>query len=123
MTIIASLLAAFFLFASSIKILGWQPFIFKTQLAFFKKYGLTRIHMFLVGLIEMTAAVLLIISILLTLDFLLVIGSLGIALTSIGALYFHFRFDTFKDAIPALITLVLSCTLLLSKQSVIASLI
>jgi len=41
-TLFVGLLSAFFLFASSIKILGWQQFIFKTQLAMFIKYGLNR---------------------------------------------------------------------------------
>ncbi|MEI4551460.1 DoxX family protein [Pseudoalteromonas spongiae] len=115
MTVITSVLFVFFLFASSIKVLGWQPFIFNTQLAFFKKYGLTRTHMFLVGLIEMTAALLLIASLILNLDLLLILGALSIAFTSIGALFFHFRYDTFKDAVPALITLALSSILLIHQ--------
>lgn len=123
MTIITSVLFVFFLFASSIKVLGWQPFIFNTQLAFFKKYGLTRTHMFLVGLIEMTAALLLITSLILNLDLLLILGGLGITFTSIGALFFHFRYDAFKDAIPALITFILSGIILIKHHGLLASLL
>jgi hypothetical protein len=123
MTIITTVLFVFFLFASSIKVLGWQPFIFNTQLAFFKKYGLTRTHMYLVGLIEMAAAILLLASLILKLDLLTVLGALGIVFTSIGALYFHFRYDTFKDAVPALITVVLSGMILIKHYGLIVSLL
>lgn len=100
MTIITCVLFLFFLFASSIKVLGWQPFIFNTQLAFFKKYGLTRTHMYLVGLIEMAAAILLVASLILKLDLLMVLGALGIAFTSIGALFFTFDMTRLKMQYP-----------------------
>jgi len=35
-------------------------------------------------------------------------GILSIAGTSIGALFFHFRFDTWTDGVPAMVTLALS---------------
>lgn len=112
MFIITILLILFFLFASSIKILGWQKFIFETQLIFFKKYGLNRRHLFLVGIVELSASLLLATSLLVKYDVLQALGALGIAFTSIGAIYFHLRFDTFKDSIPAVITLIFSTTLL-----------
>lgn len=40
------------------------------------------------------------------------IGSVGIFLTSLGAIYFHLIYDTVKAAIPALTTLTLSTILL-----------
>jgi len=120
MFVITILLLLFFLFASSIKILGWQKFIFETQLTFFKKYGLNRIHMFLVGLIELSASILLMISLLFKHDEIQVLGALGISLTSLGALYFHLRFDTVKDAIPAIVTLTLSTILLIFNSSYMA---
>ena len=52
-TVIAGILTVFFLFASSIKILGWQKKIFETQLAFFHKYGLNRSLMAAVGFVEL----------------------------------------------------------------------
>lgn len=113
MFFITILLILFFLFASSIKILAWQNYIFETQLRFFKKYGLNRTYMFLVGLIEFLAAMLLTISLIYDHEITQALGSLGIMSTSIGAIYFHLKFDTIKDAIPALITLTLSTILLL----------
>ena len=56
-SIIIALLSAFFLFASSIKIFGWQKFIFETQLGMFIKYGLNRQIMALVGGVELFGAV------------------------------------------------------------------
>ena len=103
------LLIAFFVFASSIKLLGWQRFIFTTQLAFFHKYGLNRTSMFLVGLIELTGAIMLISYIVIpTTAWLLFAGTGLLGMTSVGALYFHFRFDGWKDAVPAIVTLSLS---------------
>lgn len=112
MLLITILLVLFFLFASSIKILGWQTFIFETQLTFFKKYGLNRHDMFLVGLVELSASLLLTVSIFLNHELIQVFGALGITFTSLGAIYFHLKFDTVKDAIPAIVTLSLSVTVL-----------
>jgi hypothetical protein len=119
MTIITILLTLFFIFASSIKILGWQKFIFETQLTFFKKYGLNRLHMFFIGLIELSAAISLTSSIIFNFDILNGIGALVIAFTSLGAIYFHLKFDTIKDAIPAIVTLLLSTILIMSNQALL----
>jgi len=119
MTIITLLLSAFFLFASSIKLTGWQKFIFETQLGFFKKYGLNRQMMFVIGVIEFAAAAMLFGSFLLTRDDLNVIGAAGIAFTSVGAMFFHFRFDTWRDAIPSMVTMSLSVALLIQNRSVL----
>lgn len=119
MTIITLLLAAFFLFASSIKLIGWQKFIFKTQLGFFKKYGLNRQMMFAIGVIEFAAAAALFNSFLLARDDLNVIGATGIAFTSVGAMFFHFRFDTWRDAIPSMVTMSLSAVLLFENRTVL----
>lgn len=116
MIVITILLALFFTFASSIKILGWQRFIFETQLTFFKKYGLNRIHMFLIGIIELASAISLAGSIIFDHEILNGMGALGIAITSIGAIYFHLRFDTFKAARAAIVTLTLSTVLIVSNQ-------
>lgn len=120
MFVITILLVLFFLFASSIKLIGWQKLIFETQLTFFKKYGLNRTHMFLVGLIELSASILLIISIFLNHGVIQAFGALGIAFTSLGAIYFHLRFDSLKDAIAALVTLLLSVILLASNSHFLA---
>lgn len=119
MTIITLLLSAFFLFASSIKLTGWQKLIFETQLGFFKKYGLNRQMMFAIGVIEFTAAAALFSSFLLARDDLNIIGATGIAFTSVGAMFFHFRFDTWRDAIPSMVTLSLSAVLLFENRTVL----
>ncbi|MFA0225775.1 DoxX family protein [Vibrio splendidus] len=112
MMIVQGLLIVFFLFASSIKILGWVKAIFEPQLAFFHKYGLNRAAMFAVGLVEMTGALGMLVG-MITEDLLVsVLGASLITLTSIGAMFFHFKFDTWKDAIPSMVTLLLSLLLL-----------
>ncbi len=105
-TLISGLLSAFFLFASSIKILAWQKKIFQIQLGFFHKYGLNRTIMILVGLIELFAALALWLP-----ETGIILGAAAIAITSIGAIYCHLRFDTWRDGIPAMVTLSLSSSL------------
>lgn len=103
-TIIIALLSAFFLFASSIKILGWQKFIFETQLEMFIKYGLNRQIMRLVGTVELFGAI----AIWFQTSWLGPFGALAILGSSIGAIGCHLIWDTWKDGIPAMITTVLS---------------
>ena len=115
-TVISVLLIAFFLFASSIKLTGWQKQIFAIQLQFFHSYGLDRLMMFLVGAIELFGAV--------TIGFqdhpVGLFGALAIFLTSIGAIGFHLKFDTWKDGIPALITGLLSAFFIVQHPCVTA---
>lgn len=101
--IISGLLTTLFIFASSIKILGWQKLIFEKQLEFFIKYGLNRTLMALVGCIELFGAIALWLP-----GYIGIIGALALFSTSAGAIFFHLRFDTWKDGIPAMVTLVLS---------------
>ena len=117
-TAISALLTGFFLFASSIKIFGWQKKIFETQLAFFIKYGFNRTIMLLVGLVELFGAVALWLPGILGL-----LGPMALFGTSVGAIYCHLRFDTWKDGIPAMITLTLSDSLVtqLMTRSISAS--
>jgi len=115
------LLIAFFLFGSSIKIIGWVKPIFEPQLAFFLSYGLNRAAMFAVGLIEATGALLMLVGMVTTSSTLSAIGASFIVLTSIGAMFFHFRFDTWKDAIPSTATLSLSIWVASPLLEVIAS--
>ena len=110
--IISVLLTLFFLFASSIKILGWQKMIFETQLAFFQKYGLNRTIMALTGFVELFGAITLWFS-----GYLGLLGALALFGTSLGAIFFHLRFDTWKDGIPAMITLCISGLLFYLKHA------
>ena len=57
LNLVIGLLSAFFLFASSIKIFGWQKKVFEIQLEMFESYGLNRQIMFLVGCAELFGAI------------------------------------------------------------------
>lgn len=122
MTMITVVLMAFFTLASSIKLIGWQKKVFETQLAFFKSYGLNRQIMFLVGMVELSAVILFALGLIMTLSLSNALGAVVIALTSLGAIFFHLRFDTFSAAIPALVTLTLSTALLWLNGDVIVNL-
>lgn len=111
-TIISGVLTAFFIIAGSIKIFGWQKLIFETQLKFIIKYGLNRTLMALVGYVELFGAITLWLP-----GYLGIIGALALFGASAGAIVFHLRFDTWKDAIPAMVTLVLSGIVVYSKYS------
>ena len=111
-TIIIGVLTAFFIFASSIKIFGWQKLIFETQLKFFIKYGLNRTLMALVGCVELFGAIALWLP-----GYLSITGALALFGTSAGAIFFHLRFDTWKDGIPAMVTLILSGIVVYSKYN------
>ena len=107
---ISGLPAAFFIFASSIKILGWQKMIFETQLEFFKKYGLNRTIMALVGFVELFGAIALWLP-----SYIGIVSALALFGTSAGAICCHLYFDTWKDGIPAIVTLTLSGFVLYAK--------
>jgi hypothetical protein len=118
-TIIIGLLSAFFLFASSIKILGWQKFIFETQLGMFVKYGLNRQIMAFVGVVELFGAI----AIWIQASWLGLLGALALLGTSIGAIGCHLIWDTWKDGIPAMITAILSGVIVWSRIPFLLSLL
>ncbi|QFI38098.1 DoxX family protein [Moritella marina ATCC 15381] len=103
-TVIIALLSAFFLFAGSIKLFAWQKMIFTKQLEFFQSYGLNRQIMALVGIVELFGAT----TIWFQSSVLGLLGAAALLATSLGAIFFHLRFDTWKDGIPAIMTLTLS---------------
>ena len=110
--VLSGLLTAFFIFASSIKILGWQKMIFETQLAFFRKYGLNRTAMMVVGFVELFGAVTLWAPGLLGMA-----GILSLLATSAGAICFHLYFDRWKDGVPAMLTLGISALIAQGKYA------
>lgn len=118
-TIIIGLLSAFFLFASSIKILGWQKFIFETQLAMFIKYGLSRRIMALVGVVELFGAL----AIWSQGSWIGTLGALALLSTSVGAIGCHLIWDSWKDGVPAMITATLSATLAWSGRTALLGLL
>lgn len=117
--LVINLLSVFFLLASSIKILGWQKKVFSIQLGMFVKYGLNRQIMFLVGLAELFGAI----AIWFQGSYLSAIGALVILATSLGAIICHLIFDTWKDGIPAMLTLFLSSYLVISDWEVFMTLV
>ena len=76
--------------------------------------------MFLVGMIEATGAILMLIGLLSANNLLSAIDASFIVFTSVGAMFFHFRFDTWKDAIPSIVTLLLSLLVALSLIEFVA---
>ena len=100
MTIIIGLLSAFFLFASSIKILGWQKMIFETQLAMFIKYGFNRQIMAVTGFAELFGAI----AIWFQGSSIGTLGAMALLGTSVGAIGCHLIWDTWKEGVPAMIT-------------------
>ena len=105
--VVTATLSVFFLLASSIKIFGWQKKIFETQLAMFLKYGLNRQIMLLVGLVELFGSI----AVWFHSSPFGAIGAVAILGTSTGALFFHMVYDSWKDGIPSMITLLLSAFL------------
>ena len=111
-TVISVLLTLFFLFASSIKITGWQKMIFEAQLSFFIIYGLNRTIMGLIGFIELFGAVTLWLP-----GYYGLLGVLALLVTSAGAIFFHLRFDTWQTGIPAMVTMTFSGVVSFVKYS------
>ena len=64
--------------------------------------------MFVIGLVEVTGAILMSIGLLSTNNLLSAIGASFIVFTSVGTVFFHFRFDTWKGAIMSIVTLLSS---------------
>ncbi|WP_270730841.1 DoxX family protein [Shimia sp. Alg240-R146] len=117
--IIKILLTAFFLFASSIKIFGWQDKIFQIQLEMFKSYGLNRTIMRLVGIVELFGAL----AIWLSGTLLAPLGAMALLATSVGAVGCHLIFDTWKQGVPAMVTGTLSAIILWSSKGLILALL
>lgn len=112
-TIVVALLSAFFLLASSIKILGWQKKIFETQLAMFIKYGLNRQIMALTGMVELFGAI----AIWFQYSWIGTLGALALLGTSVGAVFCHLYFDTWKDGVPAMLTGALSALIVWTNRT------
>lgn len=86
--------------------------IFNTQIEMMKKYGLNRQILFFIGIIEMIAAIM----IWFQGSLLGAIGAGLILVTSLGAIFFHFVYDTWKEAVPALITAPMSAFALKKRR-------
>ncbi|MEM7399549.1 MAG: DoxX family protein [Pseudomonadota bacterium] len=103
-TILTVLLSAFFVLTSSIKIFAWNKKVFDMQMAFMRKYGLTRQHFFAIGVIEMVSAI----GLWFQDSWIAPASALALCIVSIGAIVFHLKFDTWTAGIPAFVTACLS---------------
>lgn len=68
--------------------------------------------MYMVGWLEFTSALTLLWSVIIANQWVNMAGAIGITFTSLGAIFFHLKFDTIKDAIAAILTLTLSSSLI-----------
>ena len=102
--VVSAVLSTFFLAVGSIKVFGWHEKVLEVQLRMFRKYGLNRAVMMLVGVGELIGAVCL----WFPGSVLGPLGALLLLATSLGALGCHLLFDTWRDGIPAIATAILS---------------
>lgn len=102
--VITGFLSLFFLFASSIKILGWHQTLFETQLDMFIRYGLNRQIMAATGFAELFGAIV----IWFQGSWIGTLGALALLGTSVGAIGCHLIWDSWKAGVPAMITGALS---------------
>ena len=117
MPLIIGILSAFFLFASSIKIFGWQKRIFEIQLAMFETYGLNRRIMLLVGCVELFGAI----AVWFQSSWLGPLGASALLATSLAAIACHLIWDSWKDGLPAMTTAALSAIILWSGHETMLS--
>lgn len=118
--ILAGFLTILFLFFGSIKVFAWQKTIFDIQMIFMHRFGINRQVYGLIGVLELISA------------FLLPfqgniygqLGACGILFTSLGAVFFHFKFkDHIADMLPAIITLVISVIIIFLNKDILISFI
>ena len=121
MTIAATMatyfLIVFFTFGCCVKLLSVPDKILKFQMEFFEVYGLTRLHMYLIGLTELLGIIAMFYSLVAGNPLLAVVGAGAIFITSLGALYFHFRYDEAKHAVPAVLTFLMSSLIMIDAYS------
>lgn len=99
-----TLLSVFFLLAGSIKLTGWQKTVFEMQRRMVARYGINRLGLGLIGAVELFGAT----AIWFQGGWLGPFGALAILGASLGAILCHFIWDSWREAIPALITAPLS---------------
>lgn len=113
-TVSTYFLIVFFTFGCCVKLLSVPDKILKFQMEFFEVYGLTRLHMYLIGLIELLGIVAMFYSLVAGRPPLAFVGAGAIFVTSLGALYFHFRYDEAKYAMPAVVTFLMSVLIMIN---------
>ena len=82
-------------------------FLKPLQLEMFKKFGISRQQIFLIGLVELSGTLLLWLP-----EYMGFTGAFLLLGTSVGAITFHLRFEAPKDAIPAMAMMILPTVVL-----------
>ena len=103
-------LTIFFLFSSCVKIVGLPKSRHSAYLYFFKKCGLNQGVLLLVGVLELFGAATLWFP-----NYLGILGVLALCLTSAGMVYCRVYFDTWKNGLVPMATLLLSGWVLYEK--------
>lgn len=102
---LVALLSLFFLFTGSIKAFGQPSKLFDYQFeTYFKKFGIGRGQVRLIGFAELFGAIAIWFQ-------QSIVGQVGLAtliIVTLGAIFFHFSYGSVKDAIPAIVMLILS---------------
>ncbi|RMD67176.1 DoxX family protein [Candidatus Pacearchaeota archaeon] len=108
------LLAVMFGFAGSVKLFGEPRNVFRSlDRGFFRRYGLTRTQVRWIGVFELLGVALLALSFFQ--KFLIILGALVLLVISLGALGFHLKHDTIREAAPSIVAVVLSLSLTVSN--------
>ena len=108
---VAVLVSLMFVFIGSVKLFGVPQSMFESQLEnYFNAYGLTRGHMFAVGLAELFGAVAIWWH---RTRWIGLAGPAVLVVVTLGATYYHLQFDTVREARPAIMMLTLSSFVLL----------
>ncbi len=112
--ILTVLVALAFIFFSIVKIAGVPTAIFKEQKEkYFDNYGISRNGMRGIGLLEMLGAILILVGLMQGMTQFGQAGHALLMVVTIGAMYFHNRYDSLtKDGLPAIIQFVLNAALL-----------
>ena len=113
---IVGLLFVFFALTSTIKMFAWQRKVFETQMEFMRLYGISRRLFFMIGVIEFLGAA----SIWFQQSWVGLTGACLLCGTSLGAISFHLRFDSWKNGIPAAVTASLAGVLIAQNLHIVS---
>ena len=102
--------SVFFLFVGTVKLTGVPQGMFDNQMSqYFIPFGLNRPIVFLIGLAEVSGAIAIWFH---RSHWIGLAGAATLVVVTSGALFFHLRFDTFREGVPALVMLLLSAFVL-----------
>ena len=112
-TVIAWLVTACFLFAGTVKLVGWPAGIFDNQMTtYFDAYGISRDLVRMIGVAELFGGMTIWLH---RRHWVGLAGAATLVVVTSGAIVFHFRYDTAREAVPALVMWLLSGSVLLTS--------